>query len=171
MESDTCFYVKSESPTRKAMFGIHVDDMKFAASRGSDLLEKFLAHMEKSGIKINNLGPIRHFLGVEFIRRREDLEIVLTQRAFIDQMLERYRFAIEGQKGRDTPLRHGFIPTKADCPAEEDAHLRSEMSKHPYQSILGSLMYLAIWTRPDIAYAVNTLSQFSSNPGPAHWRR
>jgi hypothetical protein len=30
-------------------------------------------------------------------------------------------------------------------------------------------MYAAICTRPDIAYAVTTLSQYSSNPGPEHW--
>lgn len=169
LESDTCFYTKVESPSRKAIFGLHVDDIKYAVSRGSDLLDKFLAHMAKSGMKIKNLGPIRFFLGVEFIRQQEELEIVLMQQAFIDQMLERYRFAIEGQKGRDTPFRHGFILTKADSPAEDDTHLRNEMNKHPYQPLLGSLMYLAIWTRLDISYAINTLSQFSSNPGPAHW--
>ena len=30
-------------------------------------------------------------------------------------------------------------------------------------------MYAAIGTWPDISFAVQTLSQFMSNPGPAHW--
>ncbi len=34
--------------------------------------------------------------------------------------------------------------------------------------MLGALMYAALGTRPDIAYAVSTLSRFSTNPGPAH---
>jgi hypothetical protein len=34
--------------------------------------------------------------------------------------------------------------------------------------MVGSLMYAAILTRPDIAFAVQTLSQFNLNPGPAH---
>ena len=38
-----------------------------------------------------------------------------------------------------------------------------------YHSAIGSLMYAAIRTRPDISFAVQTLSQFMSNPGPAHW--
>ena len=39
----------------------------------------------------------------------------------------------------------------------------------PYIHAVGSLMYLAISTRPDIAYTVGVLSRFSSNPGPPHW--
>jgi hypothetical protein len=35
--------------------------------------------------------------------------------------------------------------------------------------MIGGMMYAAICTRPDIAYAVTALSQYSSNPGPEHW--
>ena len=31
-------------------------------------------------------------------------------------------------------------------------------------------MYLAVATRPDIAYAVGVLARFSANPGAAHWK-
>ena len=43
------------------------------------------------------------------------------------------------------------------------------MKQVPYRSALGSLMYLAVGTRPDIAFAVSTLAQFTENPGPMHW--
>ena len=43
------------------------------------------------------------------------------------------------------------------------------MRSTPYAHAVGSLMYLAISTRPDIAYVVGVLSRFSSNPGYAHW--
>ena len=39
----------------------------------------------------------------------------------------------------------------------------------PYLSAVGSLMYLATSTRPDIAYSVGLLARFSSNPGMRHW--
>ena len=39
-----------------------------------------------------------------------------------------------------------------------------------YSQIIGSLMYLASATRPDISYAVSKLSRFVSNPGDDHWR-
>ena len=38
-----------------------------------------------------------------------------------------------------------------------------------YRSAIGSLMYLAVCTRPDIAAAVSSLSRFNANPGRAHW--
>jgi hypothetical protein len=40
---------------------------------------------------------------------------------------------------------------------------------HGYAQLIGSLMYLALGTRPDIAYAVNWLAQFTSDPKPLHW--
>ncbi|KAK4400105.1 Retrovirus-related Pol polyprotein from transposon TNT 1-94 [Sesamum angolense] len=43
------------------------------------------------------------------------------------------------------------------------------MEKIPYSNAIGSVMYLMVSTRPDIAYAVSCLSRFMSNPGTSHW--
>ena len=43
------------------------------------------------------------------------------------------------------------------------------MSRVPYASAVGSLMYAMVCTRPDIAHAVGVLSRFMSNPGKEHW--
>jgi hypothetical protein len=43
------------------------------------------------------------------------------------------------------------------------------MSKIPYRQAIGSLMWAAVATRPDIAFAVSLLSQFLENPGGTHW--
>lgn len=45
----------------------------------------------------------------------------------------------------------------------------AKMRKIPYREAVGSLMYAAIGTRPDIAFAVSTLAQFNDNPGWVHW--
>ena len=44
------------------------------------------------------------------------------------------------------------------------------MKQVPYRQLVGALMYLAVATRPDIAYAVGVLGRFSSNPSPSHWK-
>ncbi|GKB30020.1 hypothetical protein Tco_0869421 [Tanacetum coccineum] len=44
------------------------------------------------------------------------------------------------------------------------------MSKVPYANVVGSLMYLMVWTRPDIAYAVSIVSRYLANPGLVYGR-
>ena len=43
------------------------------------------------------------------------------------------------------------------------------MSHVPYANVIGSLMYVMICTRPDLAYAVSMVSQYMHNPGKKHW--
>ena len=45
---------------------------------------------------------------------------------------------------------------------------REEMQNIPYASIIGSLMYAQVCTRPDIAFAVRMLGRYQSNPGMDH---
>ncbi|XP_043070728.1 secreted RxLR effector protein 161-like [Drosophila grimshawi] len=44
------------------------------------------------------------------------------------------------------------------------------MRKYPYQNLIGSLMFLSVTTRPDIAYTVNFMSQFQSCYKAEHWK-
>ena len=43
------------------------------------------------------------------------------------------------------------------------------MSKIPYASAIGSIMYAMTCTRPDVAFALSMCSRFQSNSGDAHW--
>ena len=43
------------------------------------------------------------------------------------------------------------------------------MSKVPYASAVGCLMYVMDCTRPNLAYAVSTVSKYMANPGREHW--
>jgi hypothetical protein len=53
-----------------------------------------------------------------------------------------------------------------------DLHLSTESNNKInilYASLIGSLNYCALFTRPDIAYATNKCIQFTSNPMTHHW--
>lgn len=53
--------------------------------------------------------------------------------------------------------------SKSDCPESPD-----KAAVKYYQQLIGSLMYITCATHPDITMAVNSCSQFMSNPGPTH---
>ncbi|RVW18012.1 Retrovirus-related Pol polyprotein from transposon TNT 1-94 [Vitis vinifera] len=59
-------------------------------------------------------------------------------------------------------VSHEFMRNHTD---EEVEYMKSV----PYSSVVGSLMYAMVCTRPDLAFAVSVVSRFMSNPGKAHW--
>jgi hypothetical protein len=54
------------------------------------------------------------------------------------------------------------------CPQTDSE--RQEMDEKPYRSILGSVMWGQLATRPDLSFTVSLLSRFQSNPGLNHWQ-
>jgi ATP-binding cassette subfamily B (MDR/TAP) protein 1 len=64
------------------------------------------------------------------------------------------------------------LPTNCRLSSEKSPKTKAEkadMMKVPYASVVGSLMYAMVCTRPDIEYAVGVVSRFMSNPGKEHW--
>ena len=53
------------------------------------------------------------------------------------------------------------------CPKTPEE--KKKISRVPYASAVGSLMYAMMCTRPDICYAVGLVSRYQSNPGQKHW--
>ena len=65
------------------------------------------------------------------------------------------------------PLDPHVMLSKDLGPTNEEEKLR--MKKIPYLTAIGSIMYATTATHPDVAFAVQHLSQFNNNPGNAHW--
>ncbi|KAL0330749.1 UNVERIFIED_CONTAM: 8-hydroxygeraniol oxidoreductase [Sesamum angustifolium] len=70
-------------------------------------------------------------------------------------------------KSASVPLAAHFQLCKDQSPKTDSE--KAKMEKIPYSNAIGSVMYLMVSTRPDIAYAVSCLSRFMSNPGTTHW--
>ncbi|XP_052193821.1 secreted RxLR effector protein 161-like [Diospyros lotus] len=90
----------------------------------------------------------------------------LSQSSYIDKIL--VRFSMDQCKGALIPFRHGLGLSSRDCPKTEEEKAR--MSRIPYASAVGSLMYAMLCTWPDICFAVGMISRFQSNPGEAQWQ-
>ena len=62
---------------------------------------------------------------------------------------------------------HGISLGKTQCPMIQDE--RDRMSKIPYASAIGSIMYAMLCTRLDVSYALSMTSRYQSNPDESHW--
>jgi hypothetical protein len=89
----------------------------------------------------------------------------LYQGEYIEKVLERFR--MQNEKLVITPLAIHFKLTKEICPNTQEEI--DYMSRVPYSSAVGSLMYAMVCTRPDIAHAVGVVSMYMNNPGKEHW--
>ena len=110
-----------------------------------------------------DLGPIKSCLGLQV--DRDDTTIRLHQAKYISELLDKYQMS--KSKTQPTPLGLNVKLLQQACPQTQSE--RNSMARYSYASLVGSLMYLAYATRPDISYVVSVLGQFMSNPGRSHW--
>ncbi|XP_038895984.1 secreted RxLR effector protein 161-like [Benincasa hispida] len=68
-----------------------------------------------------------------------------------------------------TPIANHFKLSAENSPKESDIEYQKVMSTIPYSQVVGSLMYLMVSTRLDIAYATSLVSRYMANPGKRHW--
>ncbi len=159
LEVDHCVY-KRVRDGRTVFLTVWVDDLLIFAETVKDLDE---IKRELAGLfDVKDMGKPKKIIGIEIERDRDNGTISLSQQQYIDGILT--RFGLHNASPVTTPLDPNVILRKRRVNEEVDPTIRSG-----YQSAIGSLMYAAICTRPDIAYAVQSLSQYSNNPGPEHW--
>ena len=88
--------------------------------------------------------------------------LILDQSKYTENVVK--RFGQENCKETVVPLPTGYTPHAKV--GEINASLRSQ-----YQSVIGSLLYIMLGTRSDLAYSVIKMSQYSSNPSEEHLQR
>ena len=67
------------------------------------------------------------------------------------------------------PFEHGSEMGLAKAGDSAGEGSPAGMADIPYRSVVGSLMYLAVRTRPDLSMAVSALSRHCQAPQPEHW--
>ena len=142
---------------------VHVDDCTIAATN-IKLVSDFKAHMAQH-IKITDLGELHWLLGIKIKCDRNKKTIHLSQHSYISSILRQYNF--QDLKPVSIPMDTNIRLTTSQSPSTTVKI--TEMRDIPYHEAVGSLMYAALGTCPNIAFAVQTMSRFLINPGPAHW--
>ncbi|TMW55190.1 hypothetical protein Poli38472_013952 [Pythium oligandrum] len=91
--------------------------------------------------------------------------MTIKQSRFIRRLVEKYNQT--DATPVVNPCDKGQLATKVDT--EPSTSERERMSRRPFRSLIGALQYLAMGTRPDIAYAVSYISRFAEEPREVHW--
>lgn len=110
--------------------------------------------------KMTDLGPVQRFLGLRVTRDRAKRLLDVDQEEYIQAVLD--RFHMSHCKPAATPLPAGAVLANADSTV-------TDAFRRQYQSIIGSILYAMLGTRPDIAFAVTRLSKYNANPSQKHW--
>ena len=112
---------------------------------------------------MTDLGPVRKFLGLEITRNRKERTLTVTQKQKIGELLAKTQMANCHGQWTPLPTNLELEPITPDSPEALDT-----LGRQTYQSVVGSLMWIMLGTRPDLAFTVATLSKFNATPSRQH---
>ncbi|UYV76450.1 hypothetical protein LAZ67_14000428 [Cordylochernes scorpioides] len=154
LKSDPCLF-KWKNEDKYFYVGIYVDDF-ITVSDSKDTSNRFINKL-RHHLEIKDVTCKGMFLGIKIIQDKEGIS--LQQSHYVQQILQKY--GMENCKE---------VPTPGSKEINLDNHIEDDnCDQHTYQEALGMLMFLAVNTRPDIAYITSKLSQYSRQPKQMHW--
>jgi hypothetical protein len=152
--SNAGLFVKYDNGERIVVV-VYVDDALFCGPNKAKVLKAKQDFMSKW--ECRDLDDATDFLRMQITRKGDKLS--LDQVDYLNKILN--RFGMVNSKPARTPLPEGYQPLANTGPA--DSALWSQ-----FQQVIGSLLYIMLGTRPDIAFAVTKLAQQSANPTKDH---
>jgi hypothetical protein len=176
--SDSCIYVKMSRTGKPIIIPLFVDDM-FPAYHRDDRAEwEADKAILMAKYKMKDLGHANLELGMRVTRDRKARTLKLGQEVYINKLLESCHMADcrPAQTPEEPGIKHSAHPHRQ----QESSSARSDADEHDldlgdmlrirYGSAVGSLLYAALSTRPDISHAVSVLARYVGDPLPQHWK-
>ena len=151
-DADPCIYIHPETQTSVA---VYVDDLILVTKTDAEMAN--LKNSFSTRFKMKDIGPIHYCLGITIEKSKGKLK--MHQKQYIDNIIAKY-----GLCNAHT------VSTPADTNVNLCKH--DEVSQPAnitlYQSMTGSLLYVVLRTRPDIAQAVGAVTKFNVSPSNGH---
>lgn len=161
---DHCVYFKQLADGSFIYLLLYVDDMLIACKSKVEI-DRMKAQLSQE-FEMKDLGEARRILGMEINRDRVRSTVHLTQKQYLKRVLQRFNMNSK-TKPVSTPMAPYFKLSALQSPKSDEE--RDYMKNVPYASVVGSLMYAMVCTRPDIFQAVSLVSRYMHNPGKTHW--
>jgi len=152
---DPCVYYNNLPGGEYIYQLLYVDDM-IITSKSRSIIDKLNKDLS-SKFEMKDIGEAKKVLGMEIERDRRSDKVSLTQKRYLQEVLQ--RFNINGDtKSVSTSLAPHF-KLKATMPPTTVKE-REFLTRVPYASAVGSLMYAMVCTRPDLSQAVSMISRY-----------
>lgn len=168
-DEDMSLFMKDEGGHRMFLC-THVDDMLILHPSKDAVLQ--VVQQIKQHFDITDLGPVSNYLKVN-VHKFESGHVMLHQKdytaAVIAKYFDRTDLPVEKQFAL-TPLPSGFVFRKLNSDRAECEDECVPCDVKIYQQIVGSLMYICNFTRPDICFAVNQCCRYMSQPSVQHYK-
>lgn len=151
-KSDPCVFVSCKGNSI-VILAIYVDDGLITGNNEGDI-DAVIKHLQKEfDVKTIQLGC---FLGIE-IKQLDNGSIFIHQSAYARKVLSKF------EMNECNPVTVPADPNQVLQNFED-----SEKANYPFRQLVGSLLYLAMATRPDIAFAISNVSRYLERPTTAH---
>ncbi|XP_039137089.1 uncharacterized mitochondrial protein AtMg00810-like [Dioscorea cayenensis subsp. rotundata] len=153
-ESDSSLFIKHAYAITVYLL-VYVDDIIVT---GSDhvVVQQVISSLA-THFSLKDLGPLDYFLRVEILRHSDCL--FLSQSHYFSDILQ--DATMQNCNPAKTPMSSSAIYHVCDGYPPTDAT--------KYRQVVGKLQYLS-FTRPDISYSINKLSQFMHTPSALYWQ-
>ena len=157
-DSDAGLYIAQHKGSNIYIL-VYVDDILIAAKDMAAIIN--VKERLTSVFDVRDLGEAKYFLGISLDRDRTEHTLKMSQRRLAAELVEKY--GLKEAKTKTVPMS----PSVRIIQAEEDKLLDKEVYR--YSELVGSLLYLSVCTRPDIAQAVGVLARHMAKPCLEHW--
>eukprot|EP00733_Pompholyxophrys_punicea_P000254 Pompholyxophrys_punicea_v1_NODE_55_length_4195_cov_3.523671.p1 type:complete len:835 gc:universal NODE_55_length_4195_cov_3.523671:1568-4072(+) len=152
LKTDPCVFKRTSALGQLSIMAVYVDDFCIVARK--EEIPRIKEELSRA-YKLKDNGQLKFYLGIE-VSRKNTGEIELKQTAYIRKLLTKY--CLDDAWIKETPIVVG-----------DQFDSSPPITDVPYRSLVGSLLYLAMGTRMDIAYAVGVASRALEKPTQAHW--
>ena len=176
---DPCFYTgfvrdprdpSSSASTVPLSLGLYVDDFVYFSE--DPATEALFERLLRERVKVDFMGLVEWFLGIHFswYFTSSRVDVHLNQTGFAANLVEQFCRDSWDATPTATPYRSGVpIDSIAPSPDADDSPAQLRRTE-AYQSLIGSIGWLATATRPDLAPVHSFLSSYNSKPSSGHMR-
>ena len=153
--ADPCVYIRRGETT--TIVAVYVDDLIIMTKTMEEMEE--VKESLAARFKMKDMGKLHYCLGISIQHDERKKCLWIHQRQYILNMIKKYGLSEAKQVS---------TPADVNVKLKKDDDVSKAVDPSTYQSMIGSLLYAALATRPDISQAVSVVSKFNKEPTEAH---